>query len=68
MMDLLGFQSPLCGLLQQRGPIHKKKRARVVSVQGADALALTAGRMGRMPAHPFMSHRSDGPCHRALGL
>lgn len=24
--DLLGFEGPLCGLLQQGGPLHKKKK------------------------------------------
>lgn len=66
--DLLGFEGPLCGLLQQGGPLHKKKRGRAGSREGAGALAPAAGSMGRTPAHPFKSHRPDVPCQGALGL
>lgn len=32
--DLLGFDGPLCGLLQQCGPLHKKKREREGGLKG----------------------------------
>lgn len=57
------FESPLCGLLQQRGPpSHEEER------EGHAQGKVLAWGMGRMPAHPFKSYRSDVPCHGALGL
>lgn len=66
--DLLGFESPLCGLLQQGSPLHKKKRERAGLKEGAGTLAPAAGSMGKTPAHPFKSHRPDVPCQGTLGL
>lgn len=67
--DLLGFEGPLCGLLQQGGPLHKKKRGKAAgSREGAGALAPAARSLGRTPVYPFKSHRPDVPCQGALAL
>ena len=63
--DLLGLEGPLCGLLQQGGPLHKKQRG---SREGAGAVAPAAESMGRTPAHPLKSHIPDVTCQQALGL
>lgn len=65
--DLLGFEGPLCGLLQQGGPLHKENRGRDLR-EGAGALAPAAGSLGRTPAHPFKSHRPDVLCQGALAF
>lgn len=59
--DLLGFEGPLCGLLQQGGSLHKKTKRRAGSGEGAGILAPAAETMGRTPAHPFKSHKPDVP-------
>lgn len=43
--DLLDFEGPLCGLLQQGRPLHKKKRDGAGSREGAGTLAPAAGSM-----------------------
>lgn len=66
--DLLGFEGPLCGLPQHGRLLEKKRTEKAGSSEGAGTLAPTAGSAGRVPTHPFKSHRPDVPCHGAVGL
>lgn len=66
--DLLGFEGPLCGLLQRGRPLQTRRTERAGSSEGAGTLAPAAGSTGRAPAHTFRSHRPDVPCRGAFGL
>lgn len=68
--DLLGFEDPLCGLLQgEAAPFTRRREGGQAGLrEGAGALAPAAGSMGRTPAYPFKSHRPDVPCQGAFGL
>lgn len=65
--DLLGSGGPLCGLPQHGRLLEKERTERAGSSEGAGTLAPAAGSAGRMPAHPFKSHRPDVPCQGAFG-
>lgn len=64
--DLLGFEDPLCGLLQGKTAPVTRRRGALGNM--LVHWAPVTRNMGRAPAYPFISHRPDVFCHGALGL